>query len=274
MYNKNQIQSLQQELLDGCFMSGSFPGQILTAVGFDANNEIYLVTYVIVEEESKASWCWFLNLLGEDLAITSVFPSVEHRFCVKHILENMKSQFKGGLYKDMLWNAARATTAVEFNKKMAQFKSYNNAAYAWLIKISAEQWSRSHFLGSCSYRHETWAHVYLFKINPCNGKEMWLVVESRLVIISPIHKPQVSRPPKKRNKSNDKLASQSCSSGNISRKGKSVKCSKCRNLGHNRKGCKSQGGASQVGGSSQQSQGARKAASARNISSQAAGSSQ
>ncbi|GJR17813.1 hypothetical protein Tco_0966340 [Tanacetum coccineum] len=55
-------------------------------------------------------------------------------------------------------------------------------------------------------RHETWAHVYLFKINPCNGKEMWLVVESRLVIISPIHKPQVSRPPKKRNKSNDELA--------------------------------------------------------------------
>ncbi|GJR23364.1 hypothetical protein Tco_0971891 [Tanacetum coccineum] len=35
-------------------------------------------------------------------AIASVFPSAEHKFCVKHIHENMKSQFKGGVYKDML----------------------------------------------------------------------------------------------------------------------------------------------------------------------------
>ncbi|GKA31363.1 mutator type transposase [Tanacetum coccineum] len=77
-----------------------WPGQILTAVGVDANNEIYPVAYVIVEAESKASWCWFLNLLGEDLgievnfnytfiydmqkgliqAIASVFPSAEHMY--------------------------------------------------------------------------------------------------------------------------------------------------------------------------------------------------
>ncbi|GJR23365.1 inner membrane localized protein [Tanacetum coccineum] len=44
--------------------------------------------------------------------------------------------------------------------------------------------------------------------------------------------------------------------------------------GHNRKGCKGQGGASQADGSSQQSQGARQAASARNVSSQVASSSQ
>ncbi|GJS56913.1 mutator type transposase [Tanacetum coccineum] len=41
--------------LDGCFMSGPWPGQILTAVEVDANNEIYPVAYAIVEAESKAS---------------------------------------------------------------------------------------------------------------------------------------------------------------------------------------------------------------------------
>ncbi|GJZ59907.1 hypothetical protein Tco_0615723 [Tanacetum coccineum] len=55
--------------------------------------------------------------------------------CVKHIHENMKSQFKGGVYKDMLWNAARATTVVEFNTKLCQLKSYNSATYDWLVKI-------------------------------------------------------------------------------------------------------------------------------------------
>ncbi|GKG18395.1 mutator type transposase, partial [Tanacetum coccineum] len=59
--------------LDGCFMSGPWPGQILTAVGVDANTEIYPVAYAIVEAESKASWCWFLKLLGEDLGIEANF---------------------------------------------------------------------------------------------------------------------------------------------------------------------------------------------------------
>nr|GEW60969.1 hypothetical protein [Tanacetum cinerariifolium] len=92
------------------------------------------------------------------------------------------------------------------------------------------------------------------------------VVDSRTVIIQHIHKPYVGSPPKKRKKLVDELASQSCSSGKLSRKGKSVKCSKPRNLGHNMKCCKGQSGASQVGGSSQ---GVRQATGARNISSQA-----
>ncbi|GKG07501.1 hypothetical protein Tco_0330470, partial [Tanacetum coccineum] len=41
--------------LDGCFMSGPWPDQILTTVEVDANNGIYPVAYVIVEAESKAS---------------------------------------------------------------------------------------------------------------------------------------------------------------------------------------------------------------------------
>ncbi|GJT81449.1 mutator type transposase [Tanacetum coccineum] len=138
MYNKNQIQSLLQELLEGC----PWPGQILTAVLVDANKEIYPVAYAIVEAESKAYWCWFLNLLGEDLgieanfnytfishrqkgliqAIASVFRCTEHRYCVRHIHENMKSQFKGGVYKEMLWNAAKATSEGEFKKKMGRVK--------------------------------------------------------------------------------------------------------------------------------------------------------
>ncbi|GJS37678.1 mutator type transposase [Tanacetum coccineum] len=101
---------------------GKKKGQILTAVMVDANNEIYPVAYVIVEAESKASWCWFLNLLGEDLgieanfnytfisdrqkgliqAIARVFLNAEHRYCVRHIHENIKSRFKGGVYKEML----------------------------------------------------------------------------------------------------------------------------------------------------------------------------
>ncbi|GJR86988.1 RNA-directed DNA polymerase, eukaryota [Tanacetum coccineum] len=53
--------------LDGAFMKGNYPGQLLTVVSVDANNGIYHVAYGIVESESKESWTWFLSCLGEDL---------------------------------------------------------------------------------------------------------------------------------------------------------------------------------------------------------------
>ena len=46
-----------------------FPGQLLTAVRIYADNGIYPVAYVVVDELNKATWCWFLKLLGEDLGI-------------------------------------------------------------------------------------------------------------------------------------------------------------------------------------------------------------
>ncbi|GKC10450.1 mutator type transposase [Tanacetum coccineum] len=265
-------------------MSGPWPGQILIAVGVDANNEIYPVAYAIVEAESKTSWCWFLNLLGEDLG--------------KVLIPSLTLTFHRDLYKPLqvcfqVLNTAKATYVGEFNKKMVELKSFNSAAYDWLMKIPAEQWSRAHFSGGAkfaiynmsknsvgvaipeqwvhaAYRLETWAHVYSFKVNPCNGREMWPIVEATTVIVPHLYKPQVDRPPKKRKKSHDEIANESCSSGKLSRKGKLVKCGKYGNVGHNRKGCRGQGGATQAGGSSARNVsgqgGARRTVGARNVS--------
>ncbi|GKA75801.1 transposase, MuDR, MULE transposase domain protein [Tanacetum coccineum] len=53
--------------LDGDFMKGPFPGQVLSDVGLDSNNGIYPLAYALVEAESKSSWCWFLQCLGDDI---------------------------------------------------------------------------------------------------------------------------------------------------------------------------------------------------------------
>ncbi|GJY45953.1 mutator type transposase [Tanacetum coccineum] len=124
--------------------------------------------------------------------------------------------------------------------------------------VIPEQWVHA------AYRLETCAHVYSFKVNPCNGRDMWPVVKSRIVIIPPLYKPPIGRLPKKKKKSNDEIASQSASSGKLSKKGKSVSCGKCGNMGHNRKGCRGQGGNDQVAGSRKvfgQAADARKASS-------------
>ncbi|GKF18123.1 hypothetical protein Tco_0063041, partial [Tanacetum coccineum] len=113
--------------------------------------------------------------------------------------------------------------------------------------------------------------------------EMWPVVEATTVIVPPLYKPQVGRPPKKRKKSHDEIENESCSSGKIFRKDKSFRCGKYENVGHNRKGCRGQGGATQAAGARTVSGqgGARRTVGARNVSggasnvsSQSAGSSQ
>ncbi|KAK9080063.1 hypothetical protein SSX86_001738 [Deinandra increscens subsp. villosa] len=153
--------------LDGCFMKGPYPGQILTAVGVDANNGIYPVAYGIVESECAASWSWFLGYLGDDLglstrsnftfisdrqkgiipALARMFPNAEHRYCVRHIHENMKLRWRGPVFRDLIWKCARAATPQEFDVAMKEVYKENKDAHAWLKEIPPRHWSRSHFSG-------------------------------------------------------------------------------------------------------------------------------
>nr|GEX55092.1 hypothetical protein CTI12_AA159120 [Tanacetum cinerariifolium] len=53
--------------LDGCFLTHTCKGQLLTAIGRDANNQKFLIAWVVVGVENKNNWCWFLSLLSDDL---------------------------------------------------------------------------------------------------------------------------------------------------------------------------------------------------------------
>ncbi|XP_039128877.1 uncharacterized protein LOC120265007 [Dioscorea cayenensis subsp. rotundata] len=59
--------------VDGCFLKGIYGGQLLTAVGIDANDCIYPIAWAIVNKENKENWKWFMELLTEDLQITNSF---------------------------------------------------------------------------------------------------------------------------------------------------------------------------------------------------------
>ena len=57
--------------LDGCHVKGPYPGQILSAVGIDANNQMFPIAYAVVESECKDSWSWFIDMLMKDLQIVN-----------------------------------------------------------------------------------------------------------------------------------------------------------------------------------------------------------
>ena len=96
--------------LDGCHIKGPHEGQLLVAIGIDADNLMFSIAYTAIESECAATWSWFLEFLGENLeiansqtitwitdkrkglvdAVNDVFPNSKHRFCVRHLYNNFK----------------------------------------------------------------------------------------------------------------------------------------------------------------------------------------
>uniref|UniRef100_A0A2N9GWA3 MULE transposase domain-containing protein n=1 Tax=Fagus sylvatica TaxID=28930 RepID=A0A2N9GWA3_FAGSY len=140
--------------LDTCHLRGFVKGQILVAVGIDANDGMYLIAFAVCEGENNDSWKWFLRLLLIDIkhppagagvwnfisdqqkglkeALKEVIPEAPTRFCLRHLYANFKNKFKGKTLKDLMWAAAKETTKVGFNAKMEQIKVHNKDAYGHL----------------------------------------------------------------------------------------------------------------------------------------------
>ncbi|CAD6250204.1 unnamed protein product [Miscanthus lutarioriparius] len=118
---------------------------MLTAIGIDPNDCIYLIAFGVVEVESLAAWKWFLETLKQGLGIENTYPwtimtnkqkglvpavaqvflESEHRFCVRHLYSNFQMQFKGENLKNQLWTYARSTTVVRWNENMEKMKVLN-----------------------------------------------------------------------------------------------------------------------------------------------------
>ncbi|KAL4361935.1 hypothetical protein GQ457_04G038610 [Hibiscus cannabinus] len=138
--------------LDGCHLKGYYQGHLLAAVGIDADDSIYPISFAVVESENQSSWCWFLELLATDLeienshsftfmtdrqkglmdAVPELFPYSAHRTCVRHLYSNAKTSwvFTGKALKDQLWKAARATYVTQFQSAMDELKvtTYENCS--------------------------------------------------------------------------------------------------------------------------------------------------
>nr|GEX34456.1 hypothetical protein [Tanacetum cinerariifolium] len=117
--------------LDGAFMKGSFPGQG-DDIDLHPNSN-----FTFISDRQK----------GIISAIKTVYPSVERRYCLRHIHENIKQGWCGQAYKDLLCRVASATNVKDFEKYMLELKTINPKAHEWLNKILVEHWARSYFLG-------------------------------------------------------------------------------------------------------------------------------
>ncbi|KAH7833745.1 hypothetical protein Vadar_009318 [Vaccinium darrowii] len=67
------------------------------------------------------------------------------RFCVRHLYNNFKGNFKGLALKDIMWKAAKASTVPSFKNAMQEMHDLDRNAYNWLYERPPVNWSRSHF---------------------------------------------------------------------------------------------------------------------------------
>ncbi|KAL4584176.1 hypothetical protein LXL04_008768 [Taraxacum kok-saghyz] len=168
-----------------CFLKGEVKGELLTAIGWDANNQ------VVVDVESKPNWTWFLELLHDDLNLNSgrglellevvkdILPNVEHMQCQKdegkvtlrstlrsasgsteaeeetfsswgiaiHIYSNFKKACTRLEYKKLFWASAMSYVEGDFKRNMAELKKLSHGAYDYLISKQPRSWCKAYFNG-------------------------------------------------------------------------------------------------------------------------------
>ncbi|XP_050374774.1 uncharacterized protein LOC126792387 [Argentina anserina] len=164
--------------LDGCHIKGHHPGQLLTAVGIDANNGMYPIAYALVEIEDQATWIWFLEYLKGDLGIENSKRLVFMN-CVWHLYNNFKGKNPGEGLKQLMWNTTRSSTETWYKKHMDDLKMLSPDAFNWFHDKPPRHWSRAFFVddSKCDILLNNLCESFNHAILPCRDKSVLTMFE-------------------------------------------------------------------------------------------------
>ncbi|XP_058776132.1 uncharacterized protein LOC131650439 [Vicia villosa] len=263
--------------LDGCFLKGLSGGQILAAIGTDPNDQMLPISFAVVEGETKDSWSWFLELLIDDLggreecrtytfisdqqkgllpAMDELLPNVEQRFCVRHLYNNFRKKYPGKLLKEIIWKAARATYLMSY-EFIFEVRHIEHQGDIFGVNLkdhdcSCRKWQLTglpcvHALSAMKsrsltfddyipeiYKKARYISVYEPIIYPVNGTNLWVRTEYPDVQ-PPKFKKMPGRPKKKRNREQGEIDG---SDRKMRKTGMVLRCTRCRQTGHNKSTCK------------------------------------
>ncbi|CAD6254194.1 unnamed protein product [Miscanthus lutarioriparius] len=75
--------------------------------------------------------------------VKEVFPQVEHRECMFHLVTNFKKKYHGKVFDDHLWTTAYSWNPYVFEKHWLAMEKEKPAATAYLRKCHTRLWTRS-----------------------------------------------------------------------------------------------------------------------------------
>ncbi|KAL6133765.1 hypothetical protein ACLB2K_065999 [Fragaria x ananassa] len=123
----------------------------------------------LTEVENQEAWTWFQEYLKDDLrierdssytfitdmqkglgnAIANLFANASHRHCVRHLKYNLKEKHLGEGLKQLVWNAARSSIRIWYNKHMDELRELDEEAWTWFQDKNRAQWCRASFDEEC-----------------------------------------------------------------------------------------------------------------------------
>ncbi|KAK4835912.1 hypothetical protein QYF36_016228 [Acer negundo] len=130
--------------------------------GYHANNQVFPLVYGFRDVEDELSWTWFINELKnaigspEDCMIISnrhlgikatvekVYPNVLHGYCVFHMAQNIKNDYKRKNVSLLFKQAWKAYQKFEFKEVMLEMMKVNTVAFQDLMNVEPERWSRAY----------------------------------------------------------------------------------------------------------------------------------
>ncbi|XP_039119617.1 uncharacterized protein LOC120255910 [Dioscorea cayenensis subsp. rotundata] len=189
--------------VDGCFLKGLYGGQLLTAIGIDANDGIYPVAWAMVSKENHENWMWFLELLTGDLQITD---SYKWAF--------MSDRQKERSCTCRRWQltglpCAHAISSIFYNKEKPE-----------------------DYVDDC-YKVTTFLQTYNHLLNPTQDSVCWPKSAENPMIPPELANKKRGRKPMLRKEAGDENVG--FCNGRVSRKGAQKKCSICGVQGHNKR---------------------------------------
>ncbi|KAI3874095.1 hypothetical protein MKW98_013756 [Papaver atlanticum] len=182
--------------LDRTHLKGKFLGSLLCAAAVDADDTLFPLAFAIVDSESDENWMWFLSelrkLLGVNTesmprltilsdrqrgileAVETHFPSAFHGFCLRHVSENFRDEFKNTKLVNIFWSAVYALTAVEFESKISEMVEISQDVMQWFHRFPPRLWAVAYFEG-VRYGHFTLGVTELLYNWALEGHELPIV---------------------------------------------------------------------------------------------------
>ncbi|KAG9450502.1 hypothetical protein H6P81_010467 [Aristolochia fimbriata] len=148
--------------VDGTHFYGKYKGCLLIATSFDEDNRLFSLAFALVEKENIDTWTWFISFLvrkvvkgrspmciisdrhnGIIRAVADVFPRPHrHKFCIRHIIANLKKQYSVKDLDKMVWRCASVETVDHYDYAIQNLEEACPGAKAELTEgMSPDQWA-------------------------------------------------------------------------------------------------------------------------------------
>ncbi|KAK4855397.1 hypothetical protein QYF36_006904 [Acer negundo] len=132
--------------IDDTYFKGKFSGILFVVICLDANNQVFPLAYGFGDIKDELLWTWFLNELKnaigspKDCMIISdrhlrinavmekVYPNVPHGYCVFHMAQNIKNDYKRKDVSLLFKQAWKAYQKSEFKEVMLEMMKVNRVA--------------------------------------------------------------------------------------------------------------------------------------------------